>query len=201
MGRRYRCRFGTRCLGFRLSRVSRPNLKPGSAPHMGYTAAGYADGGSYNFHFPDGNASIARLLVRNLIPSSLPGASAKDVVEARVDYSRLDHPASPVRIRLGSTVARARNVGDPSSPTEVESRISRRRGASVRAGSCVLACFNMMIPYLCPELPEKQKEALKYPVKTPVIYSSVALTNWMSFKSSEVLLEFIHPAHIFHRFS
>ena len=160
------------------------NLKPGSAPHMGYTAAGYADGGSYNFHFPDGNASIARLLVRNLIPSSLPGASAKDVVEARVDYSRLDHPASPVRIRLGSTVARARNVGDPSSPTEVEiAYIRAGEVSSVRAGSCVLACFNMMIPYLCPELPEKQKEALKYSVKTPLIYSSVALTNWMSFKS------------------
>ena len=89
------------------------NLKPGSAPHMGYTAAGYADGSSYTFHFPDGNASIARLLVRNLIPGSVPGNSAEDVVTARVDYSRLDHPASPVRIRLSSTVARARNIGDP----------------------------------------------------------------------------------------
>ena len=57
------------------------NLQPGSAPHMGYTAAGYADGGSYTFHFPDGNASIARLLVRNLIPESVPGDSAEDVVD------------------------------------------------------------------------------------------------------------------------
>ena len=68
------------------------HLAPGSAPHMGYTAAGYADGGSYTFHFPDGNASIARLLVRALIPESVPGDSAEDVVTARVDYARLDRP-------------------------------------------------------------------------------------------------------------
>ena len=58
------------------------HLEPGSAPHMGYTAAGYADGGSYTFHFPDGNASIARLLVRHLIPGSVPGDSVEDAVTA-----------------------------------------------------------------------------------------------------------------------
>jgi spermidine dehydrogenase len=77
-------------------------LEPGSAPHMGYTAAGYADGGSYTFHFPDGNASLVRLLVRNLIPESLPGTSAEDVVTARLDYARLDRPRAPIRIRLST---------------------------------------------------------------------------------------------------
>jgi spermidine dehydrogenase len=159
-------------------------LEPGSAPHMGYTAAGYADGGSYNFHFPDGNASIARLLVRDLIAESVPGHSAEDVVTARVDYSHLDRPASPVRIRLSSIVVRARNIGDAASATDVE--VAYARGGevfSVRARSCVLACYNMMIPYLCPELPDRQKQALKYPAKIPLIYSSVALRNWTSFKN------------------
>jgi spermidine dehydrogenase len=141
-------------------------IAPGSAPGMGYTAAGYADGASYTFHFPDGNASIARLLVRSLVPESLPGRSAEDVVSARLDYSRLDDPRSPARIRLGSTAVRVRNVGDPASSAEVE--IVYVRGGepyAVRAGSCVLACYNMIIPYLCPELPEPQKEALRYAVK------------------------------------
>ena len=158
-------------------------LAPGAAPHMGYTAAGYAEGGSYTFHFPDGNASIARLLVRNLIPESLPGDSAEDAVTARMDYSRLDRPQSGVRIRLGATVVRARHRGDPASAPEVE--VAYQRGGEVqvvRARSCILACYNMMIPYLCPELPDKQKEALKYPVKIPLIYASVALRNWTSFK-------------------
>jgi spermidine dehydrogenase len=50
---------------FGFSGFQRLNLKPGSAPHTGYATAGYADGASYTFHFPDGNTSIARLLVRH----------------------------------------------------------------------------------------------------------------------------------------
>ncbi len=160
------------------------DLEPGAVPGMGYTAAGYAGGGSYTFHFPDGNASIARLLVRDLIPDAVPGRSAADVVTARIDYSKLDRAAAPVRIRLSSTAVRVRNVGDPVSASAVE--IAYARGgevAAVRAGACVLACWNMMIPYLCPDLPDKQKEALRYGVKTPLIYASVGLRNWTAFKN------------------
>ena len=160
------------------------DLKPGAVPGMGFTAAGYADGGSYTFHFPDGNASIARLLVRDLIAEAVPGESAEDVVTARVDYAKLDRAASPVRIRLSSTAVRVRNVGDPASAREVE--IAYARGGdvfSVRGAACVLACWNMIIPYLCPELPEPQKQALHYGVKTPLIYANVALRNWRAFKA------------------
>jgi len=160
-------------------------LEHGSAPHTGYTANGYADnGGSYTFHFPDGNASIARLLVRDLILDSVPGNSAEDVVTARIDYARLDRPQSPVRIRLGSTAVRVRNVGDPASSSGVE--IAYFRGGDVQTVSgqaCVLACWNMMIPYLCPELPQQQIEALRYAVKTPLIYANVALRNWTAFNA------------------
>ena len=113
------------------------HLAPGSAPHMGFTAAGYADGGSYTFHFPDGNASIARLLVRHLVPGSVPGDSAEDVVTARVDYSRLDHADASVHIRLNSIVARVRNVGDPLNrsrrPISARRQCIRRARAIVRA--------------------------------------------------------------------
>ena len=53
---------------------------------------------------------------------------------------------------------------------------------SVRSKGVVLACWNMMIPYLCPELPETQKEALKYGVKVPLVYTTVSLRNWTSFQ-------------------
>src|SRR5262250_588298 len=58
----------------------------------------------YIFHFPDGNATVARLLVRKLIPGSVPGSTMEDVVTAKADYSKLDADRSAVRIRLGSTV-------------------------------------------------------------------------------------------------
>ena len=156
------------------------NLEPGEAPRMGFTPAGYAaTGGSDYFHYPDGNASIARLLVRSLIPDAMPGRDARDVVTAVADYTKLDRADSPARVRLNSTVLRVRNVG--SDRVEV---IYSRGGALHRtmARQCVLACWNMMIPYLCTELPEPQKAALHQLIKTPLVYVSVALRNWRAFQ-------------------
>jgi spermidine dehydrogenase len=171
------------CWGIGLPGFKGMNLEPGSIARMGYTPAGFADtGGSETLHFPDGNATVARLLVRNLIPASVPGGTAEDVVTARVNYSRLDRPASPVRLRLNSTAIRVAHEGDPASARQVAVTYSRDGKAYVaRAGACVLACWNMMIPYLCPELPSAQKEALHSLVKTPLVYTSVALRNWRSF--------------------
>jgi spermidine dehydrogenase len=157
-------------------------LKPGSAPHMGFTAAGYAEGGSDTFHFPDGNASIARLLVRNLIPEALPGHTVEDVVTAHADYAQLDRPGATMRIRLSSIVLRLKNLGPTSAPDGVA--VTYTRGGeltTVRGAVCVLACWNTMIPYLCPDLPVRQREALHSLVKTPLVYTSVALTNWCAF--------------------
>lgn len=162
-------------------------LEPGPAPRMSYTAAGYASGGSYSFHFPDGNASIARLLVRSLIPDAVPGHTAEDIVTARVDYNRLDHGGAPVRIRLNNAVVRARHVGNPESAKEVEVTYTAADGReheahTVRAGGVVLACWNMMIPFVCPELPDPQKEALHYLNKVPLVYTTVAVRNWTAFQ-------------------
>ena len=161
------------------------NLEPGSAPHTGYTASGYAEtGGSYTFHFPDGNASIARLLVRDLIRDAVPGTTAEDVVSARIDYSRLDRLESRIRMRLSSTVVRVQNLGDTGDFDKAVVTYFRGGEAfTVRTGAIVLACWNMMIPYLCPDLPDRQKEALHYAVKVPLIYASVALRDWKPFKA------------------
>ena len=40
--------------------------------------------------FPDGNASVARLLVSHLIPSAVSGDAAESIVTKVVDYGRLD---------------------------------------------------------------------------------------------------------------
>jgi spermidine dehydrogenase len=172
------------CWAFKYPGFQGMKLPPGTISRMGYTPKGYADtGGSYKLHFPDGNATVARLLVRSLIPEAVPGSTAEDVVSARVDYARLDRPQSPVRVRLNSIVTRVANVGDPARTRAVE--ITYLRNGSpfkVRAKSCVLACWNMVIPYLCPELPPAQKEALHSLVKAPLVYTSVAIRNWKAFE-------------------
>ena len=136
----------------------------------------------YIFHFPDGNASIARLLVRSLIPESIPGSTMEDIVTARADYSKLDLSSSPIRIRLNSTAARARHVGAPESAKNEEvTYVQKGKLQNVKGRACILACYNGMVPYLCPELPAKQKEALHYGVKEPFIYTHVAIRNWTAF--------------------
>lgn len=137
----------------------------------------------YIHHFPDGNASIARLLVRAMIPAVAPGTTMEDVVTARFDYSKLDLANSPVRLRLNSTVTHVVNEGDPRTAKRV--RVSYVRGGQqyrVQARCCVLACYNSIIPYICPELPAPQREALAYAVKTPILYTNVALRNWQAWK-------------------
>jgi spermidine dehydrogenase len=139
--------------------------------------------GEYTFHFPDGNASIARMLVRSLIPAAIPGHTAEDIVTAGTDYSKLDSGSSPVKIRLSSTVVHVRHLGDPASAKEVEITYSTPQGqlSAVRGKAVVMACWNMVTPFLCPELPEKQKEALKYGSKVPLVYTVVAFKSWTSF--------------------
>jgi spermidine dehydrogenase len=141
----------------------------------------------YIFHFPDGNASIARLLVRSLIPDAMVGSTMDDVVTAKADYGKLDQSSTAVRLRLNSTAVHVQHRNTVDGGKEVQ--VAYMRGGklqSVAARNCVLACYNGMIPYICPELPEKQKEALSYLVKAPLVYTHVALRNWTAFAKLNV---------------
>src|SRR5262249_54727164 len=115
------------------------------------------EGGGTAVHFPDGNATIARLLVRWLIPEAVPGQSMEDVGAARINYALLDRASQPACIRLNSTVLNVRHDGDPARATEVI--VSYSRGGKlydVRGKTCVMACWNSFILYLVPELPAAQ---------------------------------------------
>jgi spermidine dehydrogenase len=136
----------------------------------------------YIFHFPDGNASITRLLVRSLVPGSVPGDTMEDVVTARADYTRLDRPSNAVRIRLRSTAVRARHADPHDRRRGVEVAYVRGdRLETVHSKACVLACWNGVAAYIAPELPSAQREALLYGTKVPLVYTHVALRNWQPF--------------------
>ncbi len=159
------------------------DLDPASGKGMNRDAIPNDEAEAYFFHFPDGNASIARLLVRKLIPAAIPGSSADDVVVARADYSKLDQSSSPVRIRLNSTVVRVKHNGDPASAKDVEVAYAKGGKAyTVRAAHCVMACWHVVIPYICDELPDKQKDALSSAAKVPLLYTNVAIRNWTAFQ-------------------
>ena len=132
----------------------------------------------YIYHFPDGNASLARLLVRSLIPAVAPGHTMDDIVLAPFDYAKLDQAKAPVRIRLNSTAVSVRNVG-----SGVNVGYSRGGQLSqVRGKHCIMACYNMIIPYLLRDLPPEQSHALSQNVKFPLVYTKVVIRNWQSFQ-------------------
>jgi spermidine dehydrogenase len=128
----------------------------------------------YVYHFPDGNASLARLLVRALVPEVAQGRGMDDVVLAAFDYGKLDRDAQDVRIRLDSTCVEVRNAGDKVHIGYVRAGVPHR----VEARHAVLACFHMVIPHIMPELPAPQREALARNVKTPIVYTNVLTRNW-----------------------
>ena len=158
------------------------NLDPSPGKGMNRDAIPNDEAEKYFFHFPDGNASIARLLVRKLISDSIPGTSATDVVMARANYAKLDEASSSVRIRLNSTAVRVKHAGDPATAKEVEiSYANRGKVYTVKAAHAILACWHVVIPYICDELPDTQKDALASAQKVPLLYTNVAIRNWTSF--------------------
>ncbi|MFT4872822.1 NAD(P)-binding protein [Congregibacter sp.] len=133
----------------------------------------------YIFHFPDGNAGVARAILRKLIPASVPGSSMEDLVLANTDYAKLDLSSSPCRLRLNSTAVDVRHTSDDSMVNV--SYVRDGKTYRVRTKHTVMACYNAIIPHICPELPKDQREAIDYATKVPLIYVSVALRNWRPF--------------------
>ena len=171
--------------GFDLPGFDGLKLDPSPGKGMNRDAIPNEEAEKYFFHFPDGNASIARLLVRKLIPDAVPGSSMPDVILSKANYARLDDSSSPVRIRLNSTAVRVKHLGEAASAREVE--VSYARGGkvyTVKGKNAILACWHVVIPYICEELPDKQKEALASAQKVPLLYTNVAIRNWTSFQKA-----------------
>jgi spermidine dehydrogenase len=129
--------------------------------------------------FPDGNSSIARLLVRALIPASFPGMPADAdpfaIVTAQLDYGALDGSVSPARLRLNSTAVHVANAADGAGVTV--DYVNGGQLLRVSARQAVLACYNAIIPYIAPELPAPQKSALAQCVKRPMLVVNTVLRN------------------------
>lgn len=143
-------------------------LRPGSIPRMGYTAAGLADlGWSEVVHFPDGNATIARALVRELIPAAAPAGDLAQLITVRFDYGKLDRPDAAVRLRLNSTATHVKNIDTKSTPEVDVTYVRSGTAFRARARHCVLACWNAVIPYLCPELPTEAENRTCEPREGP----------------------------------
>lgn len=129
-------------------------------------------------YFPDGNASIARLFVRKLIPTVALGKDMNDIVSAQFDYSQLDKPDNLNKIRLNSTAVQVENLSDDSvAVSYVDVSTGDAKNVRVKGKRCIMACYSAIVPHLIPELPAKQKAGLSYGEKNPLVYMSVLLRD------------------------
>ncbi|MBL6821203.1 MAG: NAD(P)/FAD-dependent oxidoreductase [Luminiphilus sp.] len=136
--------------------------------------------------FPDGNASVARLLVQKLIPTVAPEViGPANIVGARFNYDALDEVGNTTRLRLNSTAVGIRE--NQAGTVEVD-YVEHGSAKRVMADHCILACYNGLIPHLCPEMPESQKAGLAYGVKTPFVYANVQVRNGKAFSKSGATL-------------
>ena len=147
------------------------------------------EGGTYSAaypfiaHFPDGNATLARSLVKKLVPNVGPGETAEEIVLSNFDYSELDKASNSARIRLNSTVVNVEHGGDPNDSEEVFVKyINDNKSYQVKGKGVVMAGYNMMIPHIVPGLPEEQDAALRRLSKVPLQYTTVGVTNWRAMK-------------------
>lgn len=141
----------------------------------------------YIHHFPDGNATVARLLVKKLIPNVGKGDNAEEIILSKFNYFELDKSSNIVKIRLNSTVVNVKHGDGPLNSSEVIlNYINENKSYQVKGKNVVMACYNMIIPHIVQGLPKEQYDALRRSVKIPLQYTTVGLRNWRAMKEMEI---------------
>ncbi|MDE0755736.1 MAG: FAD-dependent oxidoreductase [Woeseiaceae bacterium] len=156
----------------------------------------YDEDNPYIHHFPDGNAGVARALVKKLIPDVARGNNAEELVLAKFNYAELDKPGNTVRVRLNSTAINVEHVGEVGTSGDVlVNYINDKTSYQVSAKGVVMACYNAIIPHIVSGLPSEQAEALLVQGKSPLQYTSVGVRNWRGMKELGIGMA-MSPGHM-----
>lgn len=147
----------------------------------------YDEDNPYIYHFPDGNAGVARALVKKMIPDVAKGDTAEELVLSKFKYNQLDKASNSVRIRLNSTVVNVQHENKSHNSFQVlVNYINKDKMYQVKGKHVVMACYNMMIPHIVSGLPKDQAAALGLQSKSPLQYTSIGLKNWRAMKEMEI---------------
>jgi spermidine dehydrogenase len=138
------------------------------------------EAGDMDEMFPGGNTTIARLMVKSLIPSSIDGPDTVDAVSRNtINFSALDVLGAPARIRLATTVVSVQHDGDPAKASTV-SLIYEKAGKlyRVKARSVVMAGGSWTTKHIVRDLPESHRQAYAQFYRSPCMMANVAVRNW-----------------------
>ena len=137
------------------------------------------EGGSDQM-FPGGNATIARLILKSLIPTSIVGPhSVEGVCRNQVNFQSLDVAGNAARIRLSSTVVHVEHEGTAGKSDSV-TIIYARNGKlyRIKARSAVMAGGCWTTKHIVKDLPDAHRQAYAQFYRSPCMMVNVALRNW-----------------------
>jgi spermidine dehydrogenase len=130
--------------------------------------------------FPGGNSTIARLMVKSLIPATIEGAeTVEGVCSNRVNFSALDDSGNQSRIRLSSTVITVQHDGEPDKANSV-TIVYLREGKlyRIKARSVVMAGGSWTTKHIVKDLPTSHREAYAQFYRSPCMMANVAVRDW-----------------------
>jgi spermidine dehydrogenase len=130
--------------------------------------------------FPGGNTTIARMIVKTLIPAAFSGEASPDgVTRNSVNFAALDRPESRARIRLGATALHVSHQDDFQKADTLQI-VYERNGKSfrVRARCAVMAGGSWTSKHIIADLPSAQRAAYAQFFRSPCVMANVAVRNW-----------------------
>jgi spermidine dehydrogenase len=138
------------------------------------------ESGSTDQMFPGGNTTIARLMLKTLIPAAIDGPdTVEGVSRNRVNFSALDAAGGKTRIRLSSTAISVQHDGDPDkSDSVIVAYLKHGKLYRVKARSAVMAGGGWTTKHIVKDLPETHRQAYAQFYRSPCMMANVAVRNW-----------------------
>ena len=144
--------------------------------------------------FPGGNTTIARLMLKSLIPGAINGPAINDaspgpdgvrtVTVNNVNFAALDTPETSARVRLSSTAISVQHDGHPNGGEPAKSNsvsicyLKDGKLYRVKARSAVLAGGSWTTKHIVQDLPDSHRRAYAEFHRSPCMMANVALRNW-----------------------
>jgi len=130
--------------------------------------------------FPGGNATIARLMVKTLIPAAMDGPEdVQNVCRNAINFNKLDVAGNQSRMRLAATVISVQHDSDFKRSNAItivylkEGKLYR-----LKARSVVMAGGSWTTKHIVKDLPGTYREAYAQFYRSPCMMANVALRNW-----------------------
>ncbi|HME11563.1 MAG TPA: hypothetical protein VKF79_01785, partial [Candidatus Acidoferrum sp.] len=134
--------------------------------------------------FPGGNTTIARLMVKTLIPAAIDGPPSVEAVSRNsVNLAALDTPGAAARVRLSATVVDVRHGVDGTRDADKSEHVSIAYAKDgkvfrLKARSVVMAGGSWTAKHIISDLPAVQRSAYEQFYRSPCMMANVALRNW-----------------------